>query len=81
MSGQSVPALDYSLKTWIFLKWVWSRGKGRGSLWVGRGSPLLWDSQREPCVGVVAGCLVGQLGPGLPGLVWAWLGTQPQAAL
>ena len=24
-----------------------------------QGPPLLGDSQREPCVGVVAGCLVG----------------------
>lgn len=31
------------------------------------------------CVGVVAGGLVGQLGPGLPGC--HSLGTQPQAAL
>lgn len=46
-----------------------------------QGSPLLWIPQREPCVRPVAGCLVGQLGLGLPGLGCAGLGTRPQATL
>lgn len=33
-----------------------------------QGSPLAVGLTKEPCVGVVAGCLVGRLGPGLPGL-------------
>lgn len=64
-SGHSAPALDHSLKTWVFLKRARSRGKERGSLWVGTGLPcsrthkgslvwewfqeVLWDSWAQGC--------------------------------
>lgn len=72
-SGQCGPGLDHSLKICVFFKQAWSRGKGRGSLRVGRGLPcwgihkgsLVWEWWRD--------ALWETAGPraARPGLSWA----------